>query len=239
MVDALFQTHFGGAGVQNQQRNFPSAQDAVAKSLGMRPERPEGPPIAQPAQPTPVAAQVPPEGSVAPGMPVEAAPPEAQVPIEETVVPPWADVEEVDRPPWETEQPNVDLGDAVQQIGHGFNEYVLRTIAPLAAAVSGKPMERLTTEDFDKVLEDYYESTKPKDSLGRATRNLAPYATGALAGAGAGGITHQAMVKGAQVMVPWAASDSTVLPSGVISTDVIRPREPKPCATVSDCTSPS
>ena len=30
-----------------------------------------------------------------------------------------------------------------------------------------------------------------------------------------------------------------VLPSGVISTEVIRPSEPKPCATVSDCTSPS
>jgi hypothetical protein len=30
-----------------------------------------------------------------------------------------------------------------------------------------------------------------------------------------------------------------VRPSGVISTDVIRPSEPKPWATVSDCTSPS
>ena len=30
-----------------------------------------------------------------------------------------------------------------------------------------------------------------------------------------------------------------VLPSGVISTEVIRPSEPKPCATVSLCTSPS
>ena len=36
-----------------------------------------------------------------------------------------------------------------------------------------------------------------------------------------------------------AASASTVLPSGVISTEVIRPSEPKPWATVSDCTSPS
>ena len=36
-----------------------------------------------------------------------------------------------------------------------------------------------------------------------------------------------------------AAAASTVLPSGVISTDVIRPSEPKPCATMSDCTSPS
>ena len=36
-----------------------------------------------------------------------------------------------------------------------------------------------------------------------------------------------------------AASASTVLPSGVMSTEVMRPSEPKPCATVSDCTSPS
>jgi hypothetical protein len=42
-----------------------------------------------------------------------------------------------------------------------------------------------------------------------------------------------------RVTVPWAASASTVLPSGVISTLVIRPSEPKPCATVSDWTSPS
>ena len=35
------------------------------------------------------------------------------------------------------------------------------------------------------------------------------------------------------------ASASTVLPSGVISTEVISPSEPKPCATSSDCTSPS
>ena len=42
-----------------------------------------------------------------------------------------------------------------------------------------------------------------------------------------------------RVTVPWAASASTVLPSGVISTLVIRPSEPKPWATVSDCTSPS
>ena len=42
-----------------------------------------------------------------------------------------------------------------------------------------------------------------------------------------------------RVTVPCAASASTVLPSGVISTLVIRPSEPKPCATVSDCTSPS
>ena len=32
---------------------------------------------------------------------------------------------------------------------------------------------------------------------------------------------------------------STVFPSGVNKTDVIRPSDPKPCATVSDCTSPS
>ena len=42
-----------------------------------------------------------------------------------------------------------------------------------------------------------------------------------------------------RVTVPWAASASTVLPSGVISTQVIRPSEPKPWATVSDWTSPS
>ena len=42
-----------------------------------------------------------------------------------------------------------------------------------------------------------------------------------------------------RVTVPCAASASTVLPSGVINTEVIRPSEPKPCATSSDCTSPS
>ena len=42
-----------------------------------------------------------------------------------------------------------------------------------------------------------------------------------------------------RVTVPWAASASTVLPSGVIRTDVISPSEPNPWATVSDCTSPS
>ena len=42
-----------------------------------------------------------------------------------------------------------------------------------------------------------------------------------------------------RVTVPCAASASTVLPSGVISTLVISPSEPKPWATVSDCTSPS
>ena len=42
-----------------------------------------------------------------------------------------------------------------------------------------------------------------------------------------------------RVTVPWAASDSMILPSGVISTEVIRPSEPKPWATWSDCTSPS
>uniref|UniRef100_A0A8W7PZ63 Uncharacterized protein n=1 Tax=Anopheles coluzzii TaxID=1518534 RepID=A0A8W7PZ63_ANOCL len=42
-----------------------------------------------------------------------------------------------------------------------------------------------------------------------------------------------------RVTVPWAASDSTVRPSGHTSTEVIRPSDPKPCATVSDCTSPS
>lgn len=39
--------------------------------------------------------------------------------------------------------------------------------------------------------------------------------------------------------VPWAASDSNVRPSGVMRTEVIRPREPKPWATMSDWTSPS
>ena len=42
-----------------------------------------------------------------------------------------------------------------------------------------------------------------------------------------------------RVTVPCAASASTVLPSAVISTLVIRPSEPKPWATVSDWTSPS
>ena len=42
-----------------------------------------------------------------------------------------------------------------------------------------------------------------------------------------------------RVTVPCAASASTVLPSAVISTDVIRPSEPKPWAMMSDCTSPS
>lgn len=35
------------------------------------------------------------------------------------------------------------------------------------------------------------------------------------------------------------ASDSKVLPSGVIRTEVISPSDPKPCATISDWTSPS
>ena len=36
-----------------------------------------------------------------------------------------------------------------------------------------------------------------------------------------------------------AASASTVWPSGVMSTEVMRPSEPKPWATEADCTSPS
>ena len=42
-----------------------------------------------------------------------------------------------------------------------------------------------------------------------------------------------------RVTVPWAASASTVLPSAERSTLVMSPSEPKPWATVSDCTSPS
>ena len=41
------------------------------------------------------------------------------------------------------------------------------------------------------------------------------------------------------LVVPWAASASTVFPSGQIKTDVMRPKEPKPWATISDSTSPS
>ena len=46
-------------------------------------------------------------------------------------------------------------------------------------------------------------------------------------------------IHGNKVTVPWAASASIVFPSGVTNTDVINPNEPNPCATVSDCTSPS
>ncbi len=42
-----------------------------------------------------------------------------------------------------------------------------------------------------------------------------------------------------RVTVPWAASASMVFPSGVTSTEVINPSEPKPWATVSLWTSPS
>ena len=38
---------------------------------------------------------------------------------------------------------------------------------------------------------------------------------------------------------PCAASDSITFPLGVSSTDVMRPRLPKPCATMSLCTSPA
>ena len=48
-----------------------------------------------------------------------------------------------------------------------------------------------------------------------------------------------AVAEGQTPMITLAASASIVLPSGVMRTDVMRPSEPKPCATVSDWTSPS